>query len=95
VKTVGIAGFEKVQALERIRPELARDPGFIRAFHDEARTAISLNHRNIVQVFEFGAFADELYLAMELIEGVDLAVACAEAGPGAPPPASPRPRLKK
>ena len=79
VKTVGIAGFEKVQALKRIVPELARDPGFQRAFIAEARTAVALNHRNIVQVFEFGHVDDELLVAMELIEGVSLRDALAEA----------------
>src|SRR5688572_2361649 len=72
VKTVGIAGFEKIQVLKRIRPAYAREPRFIRSFTDEARIAVSLNHRNIVQVFEFGNVGDELYLAMELIEGVNL-----------------------
>jgi tetratricopeptide (TPR) repeat protein/tRNA A-37 threonylcarbamoyl transferase component Bud32 len=72
VKTVGIAGFEKVQALKRVRPELARDPRFQRSFVDEARIAVALNHRNIVQVFEFGKVSDELVLAMELIEGKNL-----------------------
>jgi eukaryotic-like serine/threonine-protein kinase len=54
VKTVGIAGFEKVQALKRILPRWAREPRFIRSFIDEARIAAELTHRNIVQVFDFG-----------------------------------------
>ena len=79
VKTVGIAGFEKIQALKRILPEYAREPRFIRSFVDEARIAVELNHRNIVQVFDFGKAADELFLAMELIEGIDLRTAIADA----------------
>src|SRR5262245_21084805 len=80
VKTVGIAGFEKVQALKRILPASAREPRFIRSFIDEARIAVELNHRNIVQVFDFGKADGELYLAMELIEGLDLRTATATAG---------------
>ncbi|HUH03963.1 MAG TPA: protein kinase [Kofleriaceae bacterium] len=72
VKTVGIAGFEKIQALKRILPAYAQRPRFIRSFVDEARIAVELNHRNIVQVFDFGKAGGELYLAMELIDGVDL-----------------------
>jgi tetratricopeptide (TPR) repeat protein/tRNA A-37 threonylcarbamoyl transferase component Bud32 len=79
VKTVGIAGFEKFLALKRIRPDYAKEPRFIRSFIDEARIAASLNHRNIVQVFDFGRAAGELYLAMELIEGVDLKTAVRDA----------------
>ena len=71
-KTVGIAGFEKILALKRISPQYAREPRFIRSFVDEARIAVTLNHRNIVQVFDFGKAEGELYLAMELIEGIDL-----------------------
>jgi predicted ATPase/tRNA A-37 threonylcarbamoyl transferase component Bud32 len=79
VKTVGLAGFEKVQALKRIRPHFAREPRFIRSFIDEARIAAELNHRNIVQVFDFGKAEGELFLAMELIEGVNLRTAMVDA----------------
>ncbi|HEY4177609.1 MAG TPA: protein kinase [Kofleriaceae bacterium] len=72
VKTVGIAGFEKVQALKRILPASAREARFIRSFIDEARIAVELTHRNIVQVFDFGKADGELFMAMELIEGKDL-----------------------
>ncbi len=75
VKTIGIAGFEKVQALKRILPNSARDGRFIRSFIDEARIAVELTHRNIVQVFDFGKADGELFLAMELIEGKDLRTA--------------------
>src|SRR2546423_14742420 len=72
VKTVGIAGFEKIQALKRILPSSGSQGRFIRSFIDEARIAVELTHRNIVQVFDFGKADGELFLAMELIEGRDL-----------------------
>ncbi|MEZ4368222.1 MAG: serine/threonine-protein kinase [Kofleriaceae bacterium] len=72
VKSLGIAGFEKELALKRILPRLAGDPRFIRSFVDEARIAVELSHRNIVQVFDFGRADGELYLTMELVDGVDL-----------------------
>jgi len=79
VKTIGIAGFEKVQALKRILPSSAREGRFIRSFIDEARIAVELTHRNIVQVFDFGKADGELFLAMELIEGRDLRTATSQA----------------
>src|SRR5512144_873001 len=79
VKTVGIAGFEKVQALKRILPSSAREARFIRSFIDEARIAVELTHRNIVQVFDFGKADGELFMAMELIEGRDLRTAMTQA----------------
>jgi predicted ATPase/serine/threonine protein kinase len=72
VKTVGIAGFEKVQILSRILPRYATDASFFKAFIAEAKIAFSLNHRNIVQVFEFGNLDGELFLATEYIPGVNL-----------------------
>ncbi len=74
-KSIGIAGFEKILAVKRIKPQFAGEPRFIRNFVDEARIAVSLNHRNIVQVFDFGKSEGELFLAMELLEGVDLRIA--------------------
>jgi serine/threonine protein kinase/tetratricopeptide (TPR) repeat protein len=79
VKTIGIAGFEKIQALKRILPHQAREGRFIRSFIDEARIAVELTHRNIVQVFDFGKADGELFLAMELIEGKDLRTTLAQA----------------
>ncbi|MBW2732188.1 MAG: protein kinase [Deltaproteobacteria bacterium] len=72
VKTVGIAGFEKVQILHRISSRYGGDPVFVRAFIDEAKLAFSLNHRNIIQVFEFGKVDGDLFLATEHIPGVNL-----------------------
>ena len=78
-KAVGIAGFERHLAVKRILPRYAREPRFIRSFIDEARIAVSLNHKNIVQVLDFGKSDGELYLAMELIDGVDLRSLTSEA----------------
>jgi predicted ATPase/serine/threonine protein kinase len=72
VKTIGIAGFEKVQVLKRIQPSCTGDPKFVREFIDQAKVAFSLNHRNIVQVFEFGKIDGDLFLAMEYIPGANL-----------------------
>lgn len=68
----GIAGFAKRVALKRIRPELARDPSYVRLFLNEARLGSFLNHPNIVHIFDVGHEADELWLVMEYVDGVDL-----------------------
>ncbi len=72
VKTIGIAGFEKIQILKYFLPACSHDPKFIRSFVDQAKIAFSLNHRNIVQVFEFGKIDGDLFLAMEHIQGTNL-----------------------
>lgn len=72
-KTVGIAGFEKIQVLHHVAPTYAQDQAFLRTFIAQAKIAFSLNHRNIVQVFEFGKVDGDLFLATEHIAGVTLA----------------------
>lgn len=71
--SVGVAeGLEKKVVIKKIRREFADQHEFTRMFVDEAKIALSLNHANIVQVFDFGQVRGDLYLAMEMIEGVDL-----------------------
>lgn len=72
VSAEGVGGFEKVMALKRILPALAGDARFTRSFIDEARIAAELSQRNIVGVFDFGRADGELYLTMELVDGIDL-----------------------
>src|SRR5437763_16373616 len=48
-----IGGFQKLVALKRILPHLSTDAEFVSLFIDEAKLTVSLNHGNIVQVFDF------------------------------------------
>ena len=67
------AGVSKRVALKRIRTASSGDPQFVARFFDEVRLAMQLSHANVVQVFDFGRTeADEFFLAMEFVEGVDL-----------------------
>jgi hypothetical protein len=70
---VGASGFEKPLAVKRILPVFGAEPDFITLFEDEARIASTLTHVNIAQVFEFGEVAGSPYIAMELVDGLDLA----------------------
>jgi serine/threonine protein kinase/tetratricopeptide (TPR) repeat protein len=65
-------GLTKWVVIKKIRADFADDRDFTRMFVDEAKIALSLNHANIVQVFDFGQIRGTFYLAMELIEGIDL-----------------------
>src|SRR5690606_12691613 len=72
-KAFGAHGFEKTLAIKRILPELAQDPEFEERFIAEAKLAVGLSHANVVQVLDFGRFAGSLFIAMELVSGLDLA----------------------
>ena len=65
-------GLTKQVVIKKIRKEFADQPEFTRMFVDEAKIALSLNHANLVQVFDFGQVHGAFYLAMELVEGIDI-----------------------
>jgi serine/threonine protein kinase len=72
-KAYGAHGFEKTIAIKRILPELARDPEFEARFIAEAKVAVKLSHANVVQVLDFGRIGESLFIAMEYVDGLDLA----------------------
>src|SRR5262245_14466419 len=72
-KAYGAHGFEKVLAIKRILPDLAADPEFESRFIAEAKLTVALTHANIVQVHDFGRVGGSLYIAMEYVDGPDLA----------------------
>jgi serine/threonine protein kinase len=64
---------ERDVALKVLADDLADDLEFVERFFKEARAAASLNHPNIVQVFDAGRSPEGIsFFAMELIEGETL-----------------------
>ena len=74
-------GVEKLLVIKRIRAERASDARFLELFVREARLSMSLTHQNIVPVFDFGRIGDQVFLAMERIEGKDLGSTLARSAP--------------
>ncbi len=68
---VGDRGLEKLCVIKTVLPHLA-DPEYVARFRDEAKVVVKLSHGNLVPVFDAGLVQDELYLAMDYIEGKDL-----------------------
>jgi serine/threonine-protein kinase len=59
-------------ALKVILPNYAADPLFRRRFEQEVAHAASLDHPNVVPVFEAGESDGHLFMAMRYVEGTDL-----------------------
>jgi len=72
-KRHGYSGFEKVIALKRILPRYSGNETFVRMLIQEAKLAADLQHFNIVQVLDLGDVEGQVYLAMEYVNGRDLA----------------------
>jgi serine/threonine-protein kinase len=60
-------------AIKVLRPEYGRDPDFGSRFRQEAQNAASLNHPNIVGVYDYGQDEIGPFIVMELVDGEDLA----------------------
>jgi eukaryotic-like serine/threonine-protein kinase len=71
-RTHGVGGFEKLVALKVIHPNFSADPEFVQMLVDEAKLSVQLTHANIVQTFDLGRVDEQYYIAMELIDGIDL-----------------------
>src|SRR3954454_21229225 len=59
-------------AVKLLTPELARQPGFRERFVRESSYASSLNHPNVIEVYDAGEQDGVLYIAMQLVQGTDL-----------------------
>jgi serine/threonine protein kinase len=69
----GLRGFERVFVIKRIRPDKSDSQKFVQMFCDEARISALLHHPNIVQVYDFGQIDGAYFMAMEYLDGRDLA----------------------
>jgi hypothetical protein len=59
-------------ALKMVTEALSTDPDLVRRFEQEARVAGSLNHPNLVAVYDFGVHDGNPYFVTELLRGESL-----------------------
>jgi len=60
-------------AVKLLRSALTSNADAVRRFEQEARAASSLNHPNIVTIYEIGDLLERRFIAMEFVEGQSLA----------------------
>lgn len=68
----GSAGFSRVVAAKRMKPEYLGDTAFVNMFHDEARLASRVSHPNVVPILDVVRDDDELVIVMEYVRGTSL-----------------------
>ena len=74
----------RTAAVKVLIPELAAAPDFRERFLRESRTAAALHHPNIVTVYDAGEADGLLYIAMQYVDGTDLAALLEREGALAP-----------
>jgi serine/threonine-protein kinase len=62
----------RLVALKTITPELVSDPEILKRFYREAQSAGTLQHPNIVTIYDLGEAEGRPYIAMEFVEGESL-----------------------
>ena len=71
----------RLVALKVIRPNLIANEMALKRFQREAKAAAQLAHPNIVRLFDADQVGDRHFLAMEFVEGTDLACLVKDMGP--------------
>jgi serine/threonine protein kinase len=72
---------DRLVALKVIRPRLTASPLVVERFRQEARAVARLDHPNVVRSYDAEQVGSLLFLALEFVDGVDLAARVHQQGP--------------
>ncbi|NEU29420.1 Stk1 family PASTA domain-containing Ser/Thr kinase [bacterium LRH843] len=72
---------ERHVAVKVLQPQFSDDEQFIKRFRREAQAATSLNHPNVVNIYDVGEEGNTYYIVMEYVEGHTLKELIQEKGP--------------
>src|SRR5262245_14378762 len=65
-------GLDRAVAIKMLLPTVSRDEKMQERFRREARSAASLRHPNIIQIYDYGISEHGPYIVMELVRGRSL-----------------------
>jgi serine/threonine-protein kinase len=63
---------EETVALKVLRPDIAQAPDIARRFRSEIKLARKVTHANVCRIHDYGEDGSLGYIAMEIVEGMDL-----------------------
>ncbi len=62
----------KIVAIKMVQAQFSKDPSFVQMFEDELKVTFGLLHPNIAQMYDYGMVDNQLYTAMEYVDGANL-----------------------
>lgn len=62
----------KIVAIKMVQPQYSKNASFVQMFEDELKVTFGLLHPNIAQVYDYGMVDEQLYSAMEYVDGANL-----------------------
>lgn len=62
----------RIVAVKVLKSEFSKDEEFLIKFNNEAKAIASLNHPNIINVYDVGQDEDIAYIVMEYVDGINL-----------------------
>src|SRR5262249_17044618 len=74
-------GMKRLVALKVIRRDMVSDAETVGRFYREMKLASQLSHPNIVRAYDAGPVGATHYLALEYVEGIDIARLVQQSGP--------------
>lgn len=63
---------QRIDAIKMVQSQFSKDPAFKQMFMDEIKVSFGLNHPNIAKIHDYGLFQEQLFCAMEYVDGKNL-----------------------
>jgi len=63
---------QRIDAIKMVQPQYSKDPAYKTMFLDEIKVSFGLNHPNIAKIHDYGMVDNQLFCAMEYVDGKNL-----------------------
>jgi serine/threonine protein kinase len=65
-------GPDRIIVIKKVIANLSQNQEFLQMFDEEIKITVGLTHPNIIQIYDYGKADDQVFMAMEYVEGKNL-----------------------
>lgn len=65
-------GPDRIIVIKKVIANLSQNQEFLQMFEEEIKITVGLTHPNIIQIYDYGKADDQVFMAMEYVEGKNL-----------------------